>query len=289
MAQSIVISNTTIGQDEHGRFCLNHLHRAAGGNKQHKPANWLRSDTTQALVAELEKERCSEMSNAINVIQGGQNQGTFAIKELVYDYAMWISPKFKLQVIQAFDEKVTSPTQPSAAAQTGELGAWLTCKEAFTLVDAGKPGKHNAEARMLAVQIFNKMRPDAQHNALQVQTQLRTELVQTQQVVESYKKEMDWMRLEYSGLQGTLINSQSHQIRLMGKVQSMHRSREAREAKLAIIQMTRDGISNAQIVAATGRNLNHVRQVQYQARAAGTLPPLEKEVSTQTGLFGEGA
>lgn len=134
--------------------------------------------------------------------------------------------------------------------------------------------------------------------------QLQAQLVQTQQVVEEYKKEMDWMRMEYSGLQGTLIDSQGHQIRLMRKVISTQgqliRSQKTNivlvdgrmsgaQANETILQMHRDGSSNAQIVAATGRTLNHVRQALWQARAKGTLPPLEKTVSPQASMFTEAA
>lgn len=171
--------------------------------------------------------------------------------------------------------------------------AYRMTRDGFALLAMGFTGKEALQWKLAYIDAFNKMEKvlleQRQAAALEVQTQLRAALAQSQQLVQDYDKEMDWMRLEYSGLQGTLINSQSHQIRLMRQVQSMHRSREARQAKLAIVQMTRDGIGNAQIVAATGRNLNHVRQVQYQARAAGTLPPLTKEVSTQTGLFAEAA
>ena len=42
-----------IRQDSEGRFCLNYLHRAAGGEKRHQPSNWLQNDQTKALIAEL--------------------------------------------------------------------------------------------------------------------------------------------------------------------------------------------------------------------------------------------
>ena len=55
MTQSIVISHTTIGQDEHGRYCLNHLHKAAGGNRKHRPSVWAANKQTQELAQELSK------------------------------------------------------------------------------------------------------------------------------------------------------------------------------------------------------------------------------------------
>ena len=91
-----------------GFYSLNDLHKASGGNKKHQASNFMRLEATKGLIDEI--ERSSDMSNGTNsiaykVIQGGQSeqQGTFVCRELVYSYAMWISPRFQLMVIRAFD------------------------------------------------------------------------------------------------------------------------------------------------------------------------------------------
>jgi len=104
---ALSISNTLVRQDNQGRYLLNDLHKAAGNNSKHQPANFLRLDTTKELAEEI--NRSSDMMNAIETKQGGNQQGTFVAKELVYAYAMWISPKFSLQVIRAYDALATQP------------------------------------------------------------------------------------------------------------------------------------------------------------------------------------
>lgn len=107
-----VIGEFTIRQDEDGRYCLNDLHKASGELAKHKPSNFLRNQQTQDLIIEIESsqiDRCSNLSidqNALNVIKGGEKQGAYAVKEIVYAYAMWISAKFHLMVIRAYDSLV---------------------------------------------------------------------------------------------------------------------------------------------------------------------------------------
>ncbi|MCE1243796.1 KilA-N domain-containing protein [Oryzomicrobium sp.] len=101
--QLITIDNITIRQDSEGRYCLNDLHRAAGGLEKDKPGNWLMLDKTVKL-ADL-----AGSTAGIPAIssKAGRYGGTFAVRELVYAYATWINEGFYLKVLRFFDRGVT--------------------------------------------------------------------------------------------------------------------------------------------------------------------------------------
>lgn len=113
--QPLVIGDFSIRQDEDGRYSLADLHKASGALKKHQPTNFLRVEQTQELIREIESssdvmsldiDHSSNMRSAVKVINGGNNRGTYVVKELVYSYAMWISAKFHLTVIRAYDAMV---------------------------------------------------------------------------------------------------------------------------------------------------------------------------------------
>lgn len=104
----LAIHDISIRQDAEGRFCLNDLHKAAGGENRHKPNLWMALLQTVELARFLESEEAIAGKAAIFTKQG---LGTFVIKELVYAYAMWISAEFHVHVIRAYDAMVTGAVE----------------------------------------------------------------------------------------------------------------------------------------------------------------------------------
>lgn len=83
--------------------------------QKNKPSEWLRNKQTIELVEEVEKA-------GIPAIYKKQQLGTFAVKELVYSYAMWISAKFHLTVIRAYDALINQPYNQDQSTNSISIG-----------------------------------------------------------------------------------------------------------------------------------------------------------------------
>ena len=96
-----VIAGVTIYTDSDGRFNLNALHHASGGNPNTAPGQWLRLKSTETLKNELiDSTNCADLHSLPIVQKEGRAGGTFAHKLLAISYAGWISPSFQLKVNQ---------------------------------------------------------------------------------------------------------------------------------------------------------------------------------------------
>ncbi|HCL5075267.1 TPA: KilA-N domain-containing protein, partial [Salmonella enterica] len=109
MTTQIIISDISIHQDSEGRYSLNDLHKASGGERRHRPVYWLNSQQTKELIEEIEKVGIPTFCPIES--KRGCKGGTYVCKELVYAYAMWISAAFSLRVIRAYDAMMTAQHQ----------------------------------------------------------------------------------------------------------------------------------------------------------------------------------
>ena len=105
---NLTILNNSIRSYEN-LYSLNDLHKASGNAEKHRPSLFIRLDTTQDLISEIQREVKS--TDLIFKTTGGRGlRGTYACEELVLAYATWISPKFHLIVLRAFLNLHKNPT-----------------------------------------------------------------------------------------------------------------------------------------------------------------------------------
>jgi len=98
-SNELTIQNHTISAKD-GLYSLNDLFNASdSAEPKHQPKRWLQLVRTKALVKEL---KSAENRDGISVLKTSGKGGTFVCYELVYSYAMHISPAFELKVIRAF-------------------------------------------------------------------------------------------------------------------------------------------------------------------------------------------
>lgn len=110
-----VIAGVEITTDAAGRFNLNALHRASGGDNGKRPSLWLVNKQAQDLIEELSRNSCLGQE-VIKTVKGGINPGTFAHELLAIEYAGWISPSFRLQVNQTFLDFRTGKLAPVSSS-----------------------------------------------------------------------------------------------------------------------------------------------------------------------------
>lgn len=98
----------------------------------------------------------------VSVIHGGNERGTYVCKELVYAYAMWISPSFHLKVIRTFDMVTSAPEKLSGqAADKMQAGVILLdfMRRELNLSNSSVLGACQKLQRLLAYRIWHRAMP----------------------------------------------------------------------------------------------------------------------------------
>lgn len=167
MANLTILSKDIRVQD--GLYSLNDLHKASGRERKHQPTFFFRNAQTQELVNVIQSENSQTAYNAIN---GGESRGTWVCKELVYAYAMWISPSFHLKVIRAFDqaqsiESERLPLPPASAPDESEkfqllnnIANSMDFKQPVVVIPTQEVSDMIAAIRMYQAQIAKLQTPD---------------------------------------------------------------------------------------------------------------------------------
>jgi len=150
MNNLIIIDGINIRQDKEGRYSLNDLHKAAGGNRKYEPNAFLRLDSTKELIEEI-KYADSRIWDPVKS-KKGSNGGSHGCKEIVYAYAMWISAAFNLKVIRTFDAVMTGKMEWKQARLLGKT----TRRELTDTIQqfisyAKKQGSQNADKYYMAI------------------------------------------------------------------------------------------------------------------------------------------
>lgn len=107
---NLVMFDTTIRQDKEGRYSLNDLHKAAIVSglpvERKNPSDFFRTEKAKILISSIENttNTGNEANLFLSVVKGGKNPGTYACKELLFAYALWIDNRIFLKIIKAIDD-----------------------------------------------------------------------------------------------------------------------------------------------------------------------------------------
>ncbi|VVP43730.1 hypothetical protein PS862_05023 [Pseudomonas fluorescens] len=191
--KEVLIGDITIGQDDEGRYCLNDVHKASGEDQKHRPKYWLENGQTQALISEAEKGGIPPVS-----VMLGRHGGSYAVKELIYAYAMWISPEYHLKVIRAYDRLVTDGVAVHENAAQDVLDNpqkyIQTLKwQAQALVDENAYLKEQLRAVAPKVKLFDKFIDSTGVTTFQ---QFCTSLNLHQRKIKLWLRDIGWLRAD---------------------------------------------------------------------------------------------
>jgi Rha family phage regulatory protein len=148
-------------------------------------------------------------------------------------------------------------------------------RDGFTFLCMGFTGSQAALWKERYIEAFNRMeaalrgQPPAQQLGLAREIgQLRDMMNRQQELIVALFERLD-------GARRSEIRAKDRLARTLERERNLLAAFEKRQARDTIIQMEAEGQPRDVICAVTGRTLNHVRQVVFQAKRDGLFPALE--------------
>ena len=196
-----------------------------------------------------------------------------------------------LECSDEFRRRNFAPTvyhRPNPSGGKGiEARMYEITRDGFVFLCMGFSGQQAATWKERYIEAFNKMeaalrapapaaRPDP------AALQLAHEVGQLRDLVAEQSRALLAL---YERLDGARVG----QLKAVQRLAVIRQRQAGAEATATVLRMLAEGYSRADIAAATGKTLNHIRQISFKARAAGTLPPLPDHPADSTGdLFAQG-
>lgn len=94
----LIIADTTVGINQEGMYCLNHLHKAAmaqgKATDSQRPSNFIKSQSEFI-------DAVKATGIALKISKGGRAAGVWSSEIVAMKYAGWIDPSYEVQVYQA--------------------------------------------------------------------------------------------------------------------------------------------------------------------------------------------
>lgn len=158
---NLVLNGTEIRSDEFGRYCLTDIYRASNLPAHKRPVKFEATQTFKG-VQDVLKVRTGTF-NPYEKTRGRYNGGTWACKEMLIAYAMWVSPEFMVKVIDVFFAASSGHGDKAVAIAQGneELKALLEMRD--NLIYTASTQSERDEIERLTSEISKHARPSAQN------------------------------------------------------------------------------------------------------------------------------
>lgn len=180
-----------------------------------------------------------------------------------------------------FKEAVYHRPNPSGGKKI-QAPMFEITRDGFVFLCMGFTGQQAAVWKERYIEAFNQMEqalrgglPDPHQQQLALARELgalRDQMVRQQGMILSLFERLDASRRGHLRAQMRLTNVLERESRLAAAL-------EKRQARDSIIRMEAEGIPRDVISLSTGRTLNHIRQVIFQARRDGLFPALQGELA----------